>query len=146
MKQEIIAELERIRSEAGGVLRPAEIVDAAEDEASPLHECFTWDDTKAAHNYRLWQARHLLKVCVTVVHGAKHPVQMYVSLKTDREDDGGYRALVDVMSDDDMREQLLDEAMDELRFFQRKYKQLKELAPVFEAMKKVGRKHSKVSA
>jgi hypothetical protein len=57
-------ELARIRKEHGGI-KPEVVIDEARDETSPLHPVFTWDDSKAAHEYRLWQARALIRaVCV----------------------------------------------------------------------------------
>ena len=44
---------------------------------------------------------------------------------------------MDVMSDKDHREQLLSQALDELIRWKARYKTLRELAPVFEAMEKV---------
>lgn len=47
-------ELERL---AGlGVTTPDGIMDAAQDEASPLHPYFEWDNKAAAAKYREWQA------------------------------------------------------------------------------------------
>ena len=131
-------ELERIRKHNRGVLRPEDIVNAAKPAKHPLHECFEWDDEKAGHDYWLWQARQIIRVCVLLVNGAVKPVRAYVSLMADRTGEGGgYRHLVDVMSDDESRMQMLAEALDELRGFQQKYRHLKELAPVFEAAEKV---------
>ena len=55
------ARLERIRARNKGVLTPADVVKDASDESSPLHSYFTWDDTEAAHQYRLDQARTLIR-------------------------------------------------------------------------------------
>lgn len=57
-------ELARIRKERGG-LKPEVVIEEARPKNSPLHTAFTWDDSKAAHEYRLWQARSLIRaVCV----------------------------------------------------------------------------------
>jgi hypothetical protein len=49
---------------ANGGLRPSEVVAAAKPKSSPLHNEFEWNDTKAGEEYRLYQARHLIRVCV----------------------------------------------------------------------------------
>ena len=54
-------ELARISDSQGGELTPAAVVEAATPEASPLHPAFTWDDSQAAVEYRLQQARHLIR-------------------------------------------------------------------------------------
>lgn len=46
--------------EREGKLTPEAVVKAAKSMASPLHDCFEWDDSEAASRYRLWQARELI--------------------------------------------------------------------------------------
>jgi len=47
--------------EKRGKIDPHEVVLAAQDPDSPLHECFTWDDAEAASQFRLEQARALIR-------------------------------------------------------------------------------------
>jgi len=56
------SELERIRKEKGGYLRTADVVEEAEAKSNPLHDCFEWDDSSAGHQYRMQQARQLIRV------------------------------------------------------------------------------------
>lgn len=51
-----------IALEEKGVLRPDAVVEDARDPASPLHSHFQWDDSKAAHAFRLEQARRLIRI------------------------------------------------------------------------------------
>lgn len=53
-------ELERIYRRDGHLTASA-VVEAAAPADSPMHECFTWDDSEAAREYRLSQARKLIK-------------------------------------------------------------------------------------
>lgn len=46
---------------------PQAVVAAARDEGSPLHKYFLWDDIRAAHAYRLDQARRLIRSVVVEV-------------------------------------------------------------------------------
>lgn len=55
------AGLEKLWSSHNQQLTPHLVVDAASDPKSPLHGCFVWDDERAAHGYRLDQARALLR-------------------------------------------------------------------------------------
>ena len=51
-----------------GKLRPIDVVERARDPKSVLHDCFEWDDTKAAEQWRLRQAAQLIReVSVTWV-------------------------------------------------------------------------------
>lgn len=130
-----------------GILRPADVVEDARDPESRLHREFTWDDTAAAIAHRLWQARELiLSVYVTIAPGdPKTLTRAYVSLRADRrQEGGGYRAIVDVLSDDGRRTALLAEAKADMAHFVRKYKTFSELAPVVKAMRKaLGRKRQR---
>lgn len=47
-------------------LTPESVVKAASSPRHPLHPCFEWDDEKAGEQYRLHQARNLIR-CVQVV-------------------------------------------------------------------------------
>ena len=127
-------ELERIAAKSGGVLWPKKVVDAARPESSPLHSRFEWDDTAAAENYRVWQARQLIAITVNVVGESGDSEQMWVSLRPDREKSGGYRSLISVLSDTDLRAQLLQDALKDMEIFEAKYKHLQELAEVFSAI------------
>lgn len=131
--------LEIERLERDGKIRPVDVVEAAKDEGSPLHECFTWDDSEAGHQYRLLQARNLLRVYVVRPDVSDAPaVRAFVSLTTDRtQKDGGYRSIAKVMSDDDLYRQMLHDAVVQLRNVQRKYKAIKELSSVWSAVDEV---------
>ena len=130
-RNELLFELERIRITNGGFLTPEAVVSAAKDEDNPLHPYFTWDDTEAAHRWRLEQARKLIRLSVTVIKQDTQPVRAYVSLLNDRGKNG-YRATIDVLSDEDLRDQLLQCALRELAAFRHKYSVLSELAELFE--------------
>lgn len=139
----IIAELHRIAEDHGGELKPADIVAEARPEASPLHSQFQWDDTVAARQYRLWQARQLIRVTVEYVGSQDRgaTTRVFVSLTPDRENEGGgYRSVSAVMANPKYRAQLLADALKDMERFQKKYEELQELAEIFAAIRKVRRK------
>jgi len=139
-----LQELERIRQEHGGILRAEDVVLAAEDLSSPLHNSFEWDDTAGAEQWRLQQARQIIRSVVVILPNIAKPVTAFVSLRDDRtQEGGGYRTIIDVMSDKDMRERFVEEALADLRHWEQKYSQLNELGPVFEAIGKARRKLSR---
>ena len=55
------AEIERIRAMHGGVLHAEDVLEEAKNPASPLHPMFEWDNNVAAHQWRLEQARSLIR-------------------------------------------------------------------------------------
>lgn len=134
-------ELIRIAQAYGGELKPEVVVKEARVETSPLHHSFDWDDGEAAENWRIHQARQLIRVTVTfeaVSNDKLIPCRVFVSLTPDREKGGaGYRLTSDVMSDTEHRQQMLADAKDEMNRFRAKYRALTELAEVFAAMDRV---------
>lgn len=114
------------------------MVSFARDPSSALHGCFEWDDTKAAHEYRLMRARNLIVTVKFTPVGTNRPIQAFVSLKQDRSNPkGGYRELAAVMRNEGLREMFLAQALDDFRYWQEKYQALTELVPIFMAAEKV---------
>jgi hypothetical protein len=141
----IVQELRRLAEAHNGLLTPETVVSSAAIKSSPLHGCFTWDNSEAAAKWRLHQARNLLRVCVQVLPNENAQedckCKVFVSLTPDREkESGGYRLLTRVLSDAEQRAQLLADAMAELQTFEEKYKTLNELAEVFAASRKLRRR------
>ncbi len=128
--------LESIAERSAGVLRPEDVVEAARDPRSVLHDHFDWNDTVAAHNWRIQQARRLIRITVAYCEQVQQHVRVFVSLTPDRTaDGGGYRTLATVLSSKTTRAQLLADAMFELKTFENKYRMLSELANVFDAIR-----------
>ena len=134
-RDRIRAELEAIRTPEG--LMPENIVAWAKRHTrSALYSCFEWDDTAAAQQYRLWQAREIIvDVVVTYPDGVER--QVYVSPIQTRGDRGGYQPLTEVLDRKDLRDMFLAQAIEELERVCAKYTDLCELAGVREAVKLV---------
>ena len=102
--------LERLAKRSGGVLLVDEVLAVAADPKCILHKHFQWDDTKAAESFRKMQARQLIQKCVVTIEKAPDvQVRAFVSMAADQNSGGGYRMMVDVLSDDDLKAQLLHE-------------------------------------
>lgn len=101
-KAEIFAALKQLEKEDGR-LTPEDVVKAAEDEDSPLHGCFTWDNDAAAHQFRLVEARRLIRtVKVTVtVSNVQIMVPRYVRDPEQAVRIPGYQDIVRIQSDED---------------------------------------------
>jgi len=130
-------ELETIRRKHKGILNPKDVVQFARNSDTALHQEFEWNDKIAGDAYRILQARELIRTRVTVLTPDSKPVRAYVSLPNDRKPNGGYRRINDVLEKPAWREQMLQNAMADMRAFQVKYAVLKELANVFAAMQEV---------
>lgn len=121
-----------------GQLTARVVVDDARRKASPTHGIFAWDDAKAAEEYRLAQARQLLRSITVVVSvqqdGHESDVTSRAYVVVTKGSDRVYEPVSVAMEDVDMRTELLARAMGELGCFRRKYQQLEELASVFAAI------------
>jgi hypothetical protein len=136
MESKITAELKRIAALHKGRLMPRDVVEEARNPESPLHKSFEWDDTAAAEQWRIEQARRLIQVSVTVLEGSKEPIRAFVSLTTDRKDGGGYLLVEKVLSSKKQKEQMLKDAAAELEIFTAKFNTIQELSEVNTAAKK----------
>lgn len=122
------------------MISPEKVVEAARPKTSPLHDYFTWDDSYAAQQWRLEQARQLIRVVVDVIDmpdKTQREVRVFVSLPSDRHSEGGYRILSRVLNDEEKKEELLEDALRELIRFREKYDMLKELAGIFKVIDKL---------
>lgn len=136
MNKKIQAELMALSAANDGLLKAEDVVAHAKNPTSAMHSWFTWEDTEAARQWRLHQARMLIRVTVVVSPDKKEHMRAFVSLADDRygEDGGGYRIMADVLTDEEMRQQLLEEALLEANRWMQKYRRLSELARIFEAI------------
>lgn len=100
--------LTTIARKRGGMLLVDDVLSEAKSVDSPLHKHFEWDDSVAAEAHRRYQARALIQKChITLVESEPTKVRAFVSLQSDRDTGGGYRLTTTVMSDDEMREELM---------------------------------------
>ena len=120
--------MQRLGSE--GRLTPANLVEEARPEESPMHKAFEWDDAKAAENYRKQQATQMIRAIVVresdVVSGGSESVQ--VKVFNQPEKGGVYESLRTILLDEEKSGSLMDKAKAELRTFRIKYSQLERLA------------------
>jgi hypothetical protein len=135
LKDRIARELARIAEKNAGLLRQEDVVRFAKDPTTALHTQFDWDDTEAAHKWRLEQAGRIIRLQVKVIEDTSQVVRAFVSLTPDRVgEERGYRSISDVLSDEDKRSQMLGDALAELSAVRRKYQSLTQLAGVWESL------------
>lgn len=91
MRMEIESEINRIY-ERDGELRPSMVVKEARVKKNPLHSEFEWDDKKASVQYRLEQARRLIRKVVVHVEegGVTEKQNVYVHVPSDSREEGIY--------------------------------------------------------
>lgn len=131
-------ELLSIKAEsADGLLYAPMVVDWARSHPdSALHKSLEWNDTRAAQEYRIQQVRQLIRVHVIAEDGAPQ----LVSLTFDRKQNGGYRAVDDVLKNRDLSDIMLKDALDELTRIQTKYQRVQQLTGVWREVEKIRRR------
>lgn len=126
----IYLELLRIY-ENDGILTPEAVVEAAQPKTSPLHPHFEWDNKKAAHQYRLDQARELIRlrsVDLERPDGGTTRVNAWVNLDPGPDGKRGYMPIVDALADPVRRELVLNRARQDLNSWVNRYRHLEEAA------------------
>jgi hypothetical protein len=115
-----------------GILRAEAVVEYAKSNpASALRERLEWDDAEAAHEYRLMQARQLIRAYVKFEPRVARTVRGFVSVATDRAAGGGYRPIENVLDNPIYRGQLVEQAINDLLGVKKRYEHLPELDPLF---------------
>ena len=113
----------------GGHLEEAEaVLERAKAKDNPIHGFFEWNDKVAGHQYRLEQARYLIRGLVITEDddGNRVPrVKAYEGVQG-----GGWVSTVMAAKSDTGRTFLLQKAEQELRQWQARYGALKELCKV----------------
>lgn len=105
-----------------GKLTAEVILDAATDPESPLHTHFEWDQAVAAHEYRLVQARELVRRAETVI--MERPVRKFVFIKSA----SSYQPIAEAMKTKDWREEVLAEFRRDADRFEQKWANHKHVA------------------
>jgi len=125
---EAVAEIYR----DAGEVRPSELVDRARPKDSPIHAAFEWNNSKAAHEYRLMEARQWIRrVRITV---EEKPEKLYHQprFSTDadgestKEPEGCYVPLSVVVRTMSAYQYALNQVRTRLDVFKGDYEELKE--------------------
>lgn len=121
-----VSELRRLY-ERDGYLSPEQVLAAAQDETSPLHGHFEWDDGEAGNAWRLHQARTLIMRCkVTVVGGDEQVIRVrqYVNVPGAEGERGHYIDTQQALADAPTRDLVIQQALRDVATLRRKYRAL----------------------
>jgi hypothetical protein len=142
-------------------ITPHNILDDARSESSKLHEFFEWNDGTAAEQWRLQQSRKIINHLEIVVVDASTEEEVrtrafhsiYVPKKETKEfemtagDNGDdndndepirtYISTVTILKQPNYHEQAIENALRELRGWQRRFNVYSELQPVFRAIEEL---------
>lgn len=131
----LVKELKKIKAKnKNHILKPEDVLEHAEYEDSPLHKYFCWDDTKAAKEYRLWQARQLVATVRIEYDGEIEKHYYHCNVVINDEKIQGYVTPKD-FSNEDIYKSVLKEAVTSLKYWQSKYNEIKELKGIVDSEK-----------
>lgn len=123
-----------------GNITPDDVVKDAKDKRSPLHDFFEWNNTRAANLYRVDQARYLLRSIHVVVKrdddGDKE-INIRAFYNVTDADTRVYVPIQRVFSEEELRQQVIGQALKQLISWKGKYSQYKEFSPVVSAIEEV---------
>ena len=114
-----------------GRLTAQNLVDVSRPEDAPLHKEFEWNDSEAARQYRLTQARGIIRHLTIVTEGSKTPEKMFVNIRIESPEYTTVRKALTIPSE---REMLLKNAKRDMEAFIARYQRLKELDSVINAI------------
>lgn len=132
--------LEKVRKWSGGVLSAGATLEDARKPSSPLHKQFQWDDSIAAEEYRMDQARYLIRSIEVVYEAAPNVPAQRVYVSTTQPETRGeqerkvFRTVEETLKDPVARDELLGNAIRDALTFRKKYHMLSELGMIFKAL------------
>lgn len=137
VKGEVVGKrIEALKRANGGAVRPRQVVDDARPEDAPLHPCFEWDDAVAAELHRDEQARYLIRSYSIITenpNGEDTTVAIANVCVTTEDDERCYVSSARAMDDDELRQQVIDEAERLLVGVARRYEGIPGLRELFRA-------------
>jgi len=139
--------LESIEARDGSVTSQS-FLEYSRPGESETHSMFEWDDTIAAEKYRLRQAGAIinqLEVKLEFENSPTHeaeikvvPIKAFMNVSAKAPTEAGvFVNAVAVQQEDEYRNTVLQNALSELRAFQRKYSNFSEFSKVFDAIKEI---------
>ena len=136
--------MEEIEARDGEVTKEA-FLEASRPEDSPTHNCFEWDDSQAAELYRLNQAYHVildLEVTVTEAESGSRSSAFVNVIKKTPTESAKYKSLDVAMADEELRMNVIRNALAEFKAVEKKYNHLVELSSIFTAIDSAERRYS----
>ena len=116
-----------------GALTPKSIVERSREKSAALHNCFEWNNKKAAEGFRVQQARELIRHLIVVTEQEERETRAFINYQGDNEEGERESVFVNIYSalnDEEQRGYILRTALREAEAFRRKYENLSELAGV----------------
>lgn len=114
-------------------ITPDDLVQDAKIEGSPIHSYFEWNNESAAHQYRLVQARELIRSIVIETKGGE-TVRAFHNVYLEEFEENKYVSLDKALESEPLWKQVVSIALREANAWKLKYQTYSELDPIVEAI------------
>lgn len=114
-----------------------DLVTLSKPKTAATHHMFEWDDKKAAHSYRVEQARHYIQAFDIVFDDSSDPVRAFPNVNVNGK--ATYMPMQRVLSNKDLIDQVVADALAQAESWTKRHAALRsvaKLAPVFEAIER----------
>lgn len=145
LTKEVIDEILKIQKEKG--LTPEQMVEFAKNKNNILHDLFEWEDSVAGDNWRLQQARVLINEIKVIIENHEYyafenvvvssNTQSYGSSSSDVESVREYVPIVEILSNEDLRKQIISSALNHLAYWEKQNEKYDELKPITKVASRV---------
>jgi alpha-D-ribose 1-methylphosphonate 5-triphosphate synthase subunit PhnL len=137
---EVISEVLEVKEAYG--LTAENLLRKASKKSSSLYEFFDWDNSSAGEKWRLNQARGLINEIKIIVEDKEvyafenvnvtvEECKTLTSTPISKFGSREYKTIVEVMNNNDYREQLIHRALMEANYWKERHAELTELSPIF---------------
>lgn len=120
------------KSKDGGVT-PQMLVKASKRQDSLLHDQFEWDDQKAGNQYRVWQARQLLRSMTVEVEDGRVSEYENVVFKVNSHREQKYFHIDQIMENKSLKGAVVKQVQRDLKAMLDKYERYEK---IYSALKK----------
>ena len=114
--------------------RGDDILEDAKSPRSPIHLLFEWEDTEAAHQWRLHQSRmiqnHLIAIELKGDNVVMSPAFFNVTIENKQQ----YVSRQTVLESPKLQDQILEQCLRDAKSFQNKYKHLSQFFTFFDQL------------
>ena len=133
LTQKIIEEILYIKDTYG--LTAESIIKRAENENSPLHDFFTWEDSIAAHQWRLQEARILVNEVKIIIEDKEYAAFENVSVSHNEGTlkSKQYMSTLEIIDNEELRKQVIRRSLEALKHWELKNQSYTELRPIIKA-------------
>ena len=133
--------IEKLHDEHEGIT-PELLVAEAQKKRSPIHKLFEWDQKTAAHKWRVQQARNILNhIEVVIERGDEAPLVVRAFHSVEYEEGRCYTTINAARKNEDLWEQIKDEALRQVKTWQETYRAISEFETIHSAIDKVVLRH-----